>query len=402
MIAAWSGTLRRPGFPSWAAAQAGLSISWTVSSIAVSWVTLVVTTDPLAVGAVFATRFIALLLFGIPAGVLADRRDRRRLVITTSVGGAAIAAVLAALTLAGDGSIPFAALLAGSFLLGTLDTLRIAAGTTYTVDLVGPALATSGLAIANLVGQLAGIGGNVLGGLVLGSLGLAAAFGTTALAFILVAAILAFAPRPEGRAEGHHETPVSLRLALTLIRRDRLIALLAISVILGEILGFTSIALIPVFTRELWGAGPDAYGFLVAMRATGAVLGLVVLVRLGPRLTTGPVLASTGIAMGIALIVFSVAPGIAIAVVPVLAFGAAAAWWDSLSQALMQRATSDAERGAAMGIWTFAVGGGPIGYLLIGALGGTIGPVATQLAFGVLMVVVAAWMAWQPRIRAAR
>ena len=55
-----------------------------------------------------------------------------------------------------------------------------------------------------------------------------------------------------------------------------------------------------------------------------------------------------------------------------------------------------------MGIWTFAVGGGPAGYLAIGALGGTVGPVVTQLLFGVLMVAVGLWMAWQPRIRAAR
>ena len=54
------------------------------------------TTDPLAVGAIFAVRFVALLLFGIPAGVLADRIDRRRMLVAVSLGGACVGATLAA------------------------------------------------------------------------------------------------------------------------------------------------------------------------------------------------------------------------------------------------------------------------------------------------------------------
>jgi len=402
VTAAWSGTVRSRGFPAWALANGALSISWTVSSVAVSWVTLVVTTDPLAVGAVFAMRFVALLLLGIPAGVLADRRDRRRIVIATSIGGATVAGVLAALAVAGGGAIGLPVLLLGSFALGSLDTLRIAAGTTYTVDLVGPALATSGLAIANLVAQAAGIAGSAAGGLLLEEAGLAAAFVAVGIALLAVAGLLAFAPRPGPRPARPAGTETSLRHAFTLLRRDRLIALLAIAVILGEMLAFSSLALVPVFTREAWGAGPEAYGTLIAFRSLGAVGGLLVMIRAGPRLTRGPVLAGLGIAMGVGLCAFAVAPGVAVAVVPSLFIGAAMACWDSLSQALMQRATSDAERGAAMGIWTFAVGGGPAGYLAIGALAGAIGPVPTQLLFGALTALVGLALLASPRIRGAR
>jgi len=404
--AGWSSLLARPGFAPWAVANGALSVSWTVSSVAFSWVTLIVTTDPFAVGAVFATRFIALLLFGIPAGVIADRRERRRIVIGTSIGGAIAATTLAGIALTSGEAPGLPILLAGSFILGLLDTQRIAAGTAYTVDLAGPALATSGLAIVNLVAQLAGIGGSAAGGVILRDLGLAASFLVTAGALLLVAAILAFAPRPgaeHGRSGGvGRGTPVSLRSAFTLIRRDRLIALLAVSVILGEILAFSSITLVPVFTRDLWDAGSDAYGFLVAVRAAGAVAGLVLLIRFGARLTTGPILGALGVVMGVALIGFAVSPTLLVALIPTLLIGASFATWDSLSQALMQRATTDAERGAAMGIWTFAVGGGPAGYLAIGALAGAFGPVATQVLFGALTVATGVWMLLVPRIRAAR
>ena len=85
-------------------------------------------------------------------------------------------------------------LAAGSFLLGVLDTGRIAAGTAYTVDLVGPALATSGIAVTNLVAQAAGIGGNIAGGVLLRDVGLAVSFAATAVGLLCVAGILAFAP----------------------------------------------------------------------------------------------------------------------------------------------------------------------------------------------------------------
>jgi hypothetical protein len=79
-----------------------------------------------------------------------------------------------------------------------------------------------------------------------------------------------------------------------------------------------------------------------------------------------------------------------------------AASMDSLSQSLMQRATADAERGAAMGLWTFAIGCGPIGHLAIGALAREVGIVPTQLLFGGLLLAFAIGMLFVPRVRTLR
>jgi MFS family permease len=124
------------------------------------------------VGAIFSIRFVALMLFGIPAGVLADRVDRRRLVIMVSLGGAVVAILLAGLAAAQGGTVGFPMLAAGAFLLGVLDTVRITAGTAYTVDLVGPAVATGAIAVTSLAAQAGNIGGNVAGGVLLRDFGL--------------------------------------------------------------------------------------------------------------------------------------------------------------------------------------------------------------------------------------
>ncbi len=399
----WRAPFRHPGYAPYATAFGLSAFAWTVSSVAFAWVTLIVTTDPLAVGAVFAVRFLALLLVGIPAGVLADRVDRRRMIIGAALGSAAISVVLALVAWQNGDQLPFWALIGGSFVLGIMDAGRVAANAAYAFDLVGPVLATAGIAIANIVGQLAAITGGVVGGFLLDGPGLSATILVQALASLGAAVALALTHGHRRAIDrGSRGQPPSLRSSLTLLRRDRVLALLTLMVILAEVFGFSSLTLLPVFTREVFGAGPDAYGTLNSVRALGGVIGLLVLVRAGARANRGPVLMGIDAVFGAGLIAFALSPGVAVAILPMLVVGAAMAASDSLAQSLMQRAASDQQRGAAMGLWTFAVGVGPIGHLVAGAAAGVIGPVATQLVFGGALAIVALVLARHPLIRALR
>ena len=404
---AWVAPFRRPGFGVWALAGAASTFSWVLSNVIFSWVALVITSDPLAVGVIFAIRFVALMLFGIPAGVLADRVDRRRLVIAVALGGAVVSAGLGVLAAANGNDLTFPMLAAGSFLLGVLDTVRIAAGTAYTVDIVGPAIATSAIAVTGLFAQVGAISGNIVGGVLLGGPGMTVSFAVTAVGLVSVALLLGVGRAPErvprdpadaGRPAEHG----SLRRAFGLIRRDPMILLLTLTVVMVEILGFSSQTLLPVFAKDVFQAGPDAYGLMSAVRSLGAVLGLIVLVRLGARATNGPALMGSAALMGLSLMAFAVVPWVGVALLPLAAFGAMAATMDSLSQSLMQRATADTERGAAMGLWTFAVGCGPFGHLAIGAAAGQWGAVPVQLVFGALLVAFSVAMLFVPRIRTLR
>ena len=170
-----------------------------------------------------------------------------------------------------------------------------------------------------------------------------------------------------------------------LLRRDRVLRMLAFVVIIVEIFGFSCISLVPVFTRDVFGAGSDAYGLMNAIRSVGGVLALLVVVGLGPRVGTGPALLTTGVLFGAGLVAFAISPEFAIAAIPMLVVGGAAAASDSLSQTLMQRSVTDAERGAAVGVWAFALGFGPVGYVAAGAMAGRYGPVPTQVLFGLAL-----------------
>jgi MFS family permease len=186
---------------------------------------------------------------------------------------------------------------------------------------------------------------------------------------------------------------------MTLLRRDRLLALMFLTVVMVEVLGFSSMTLVPVFAREVFGAGPDAYGIMNAFRGLGGVIGLLVVIGLGLRVTRGTALMALDALFGVALVAFALSPSFVMALLPLLVVGAAAAAADSLSQSLMQRATTDAERGAAMGIWAFAVGFGPIGHLAAGAAAGRFGAVPTQVVFGLALVGMSVVLVLQPLIR---
>lgn len=399
----WRVVLRRPGFPAYVVAAGATSTAFNVSAVIFAWVALVETTDPLAVGLVFAVRFLMLLVLGIPAGVLADRVDRRRMFQASSIGSAVVAVALAALSAASGNTLPLWALVAGSMALGALDATRVAAAQAYAFDLVGPALATTGLALANLAALSGAVLGSIVGGWVLDHGGLAPAF--LVLAVVQVGAAVPLvragisqsrAPRPP-RAGGS-----GLRQSLTLLQRDRLVRLLAFVVIVVEVLGFSCATLLPVFTREVFDMGPDAYGMLNAIRSAGGVVALLLVIRFGARAGTGLALLGSSLLFGVGLVVFAVSPVFAVAVVPMLLVGAAGAATDSLSQTLLQRAVTDAERGAAMGIWAFGLGFGPLGYVVAGAMAGRYGPVPTQVLFGLALAGVSALLMTRARLRDLR
>ncbi len=351
--------------------------------VLISWVALIETGDPLAVGLVYAVRFLMLLVLGIPAGLLADRMDRRTLFAVSLLGNAAVAGALALLAAASGDSLSMMVIIVGAILLGVLDATRIAASHAFAFDLVGPALATTGFAVANLAVLSGAVVGSAASGIVLDESGLAAAFVLMAVVYLgAVAALVGTRVREARVPRVSAEHGSGLRESLTLLRRDRVLRMLAFVVIIIEILGFSCISLVPVFTRDVFGAGSDAYGLMNSIRSMGGVLALVVVIGLGPRAGTGPALLTTGVLFGAGLVVFAISPGFAFAAIPMLVVGAAGAASDSLSQTLMQRSVTDAERGAAVGVWAFALGFGPLGYVVAGAMAARYGPVPTQLLFG--------------------
>ncbi len=393
---------RRPGYPALAASNALSRAGIGISLVALVWL---VKADPGAIGLLFALRAGAGLVFGIPAGLLADRMDRRTLLILANLTAIAVSLVTAGAAAAG--ALPQWAILLVALLFGVIDSFQIVSAQAYTYDLVGPRLATSGIAIAAIGVQLGIALGNLTAGSVVDDYGAAVAFVVVAVASG-VSAVLLLVGAPSAKARralapvAHDHPPMTVRASLILVRRNHVLGLLAVAVIVTEIFGFSAWVLQPVFADQVFGTDAAGYGLMGAVLRLGGAAALVVVAIYGARLTRGSVLLTASGVFGAALMALAVSPTLAIALVPIFVVGGMAAVSDSLSQSLMQRSTLDSERGAAMGVWTFAIGSGPVGSVAVGLAAARVGAPVTQLVAGAVLLLLTVGLASNRALRTLR
>jgi MFS family permease len=371
------------------------SLGWfgvTVTQLALGWLAVQLTDSALAVGAVLAATAVGLLVFGIPAGSLADRMDRRRLILVTFVAGASAAAIMA---IAVAGTTPsLVLLLAFAFAIGSIDALRFTATQAYVFDIVGSARATSGLALTNLGAQLFGVAGGLIGGLAVETSGAAAALALVAVIWSAAALVVLRLPqaRPHAREQpgGVSGRP---RDGFGLLLRNRAVALIAGVVVLAEVLGFSTGTLYPSFARDVLEAGPSALGVMLAAWSAGGVAGLVILTVRRWRAREGAQLLLALAILGGCFVLVAPSTSLLIVALLIAVAGAAGAGLDTLAQSLLQKSVADTERGAATGVWVVSVGLGPIGLLAMGAWADVAGEAIVFLAAGLVLLLAAVLLA---------
>jgi MFS family permease len=379
---------RVPGYPALWLSGAASAFAMSTSLVTIGWLALDVSDSALAVGATFAARFAPSLVLGIPMGGLVDRFDRRRTLVAVLLSGAIPA--LGAAALAGSGRLDLAALLILSLVLGLFDTIRGTASQSYAFDLAGFEGATNAIALSNLGAFLLSFVGSIVAGITIEQSGAATAFVLAAAMSAAAGSILALGGRHARRTTDRSSPAPSLRRSVTLIVRNRLVALIALVVIVGEVFGFSSLTVFPTFARDVLHSDATGLGALAAARNVGAIVGMLLLARLGLRGRGGRLLLSAAFGLGFGLVLFALSSSFALSLVVLLAVGAFAAALDTLGQSLIQRSVEDDERGSAMGVWFFAIGFGPLGHLSLGAAAVALGaPVALAIS-GSLLALTAA------------
>jgi MFS family permease len=368
--------------------------------LALGWLAFQVTGSAFLVGAISAVRMAPQIPLGIPAGMVADWLDRRTLVVCISIGSAAIALGVAGLAAMGLLSVPV--ILGAALAFGLLDTLRTTATQAYAYDLVQSSQVARGLAVVNLGSQLLGTVGGLVAGFTLQEYGGGATFLVVGAVLALgglapaVAAPPARAPASTtdaepapARAPFRRQRP-SMRAAFMLVVRNRLVAMLAVTIIVTEVLGFSSQTILPTFARDVFMRGAAGLGVMTAARSIGGAVSLVLLSQIGTRERSGMALLGASGVIGLSLVAFALSPGFEVALVWLVLVGAASALSDTLGQVLVQQSVGDRERGAAMGLWVFSIGFAPAGHLTLGAMADAIGAPITLAIFGSLLACGAA------------
>jgi MFS family permease len=141
---------------------------------------------------------------------------------------------------------------------------------------------------------------------------------------------------------------------------------------------------------------------MTAVRSAGGALGLLLLSRLGAEGRSGLVFVVGAGAFGLALLLFALSPVYAVALVLLGLSGLCASVMDTLGQTLIQRNAEEHERGAAMGIWVFSVGFGPVGHLALGEAASHYGAPQIQAVSGLLLMLTAVLLSLHRPLRQAR
>jgi hypothetical protein len=377
------------------------SIGMMGEVVVLGWLALALTDSPFMVGVAMGARALPLFFVGVPAGVLADRFPRHRLLIAAGSGQALTAATLGVLTLLGIVGLTHLVLL--TLVAGTFRAVEHAARQSYTHDIVGAASLVNGLALLGVAGRAGWLLGSLGAGVVIARGGSGLAYLAVAVCYLAGAAALLPASAPERVATAARDSLWrSVADFVDLVRKDRALLVLMLLTAAAEILGFSHQALLPSLARDVLHIGPEGLGGLNAARSVGGILGLLASMR-GAVRGGGTLFLAVLISFGASVAGLGLAPslvGFAGVLVVLTAANAVGALADLLAQSLMQLAVPAHLRGRAGGAWVVAIGLAPLGQLQIGGLASLFGVSAALGASGLALVALAGATALLvPRLR---
>ena len=369
--------------------------------VVLGWLALTLTDSPFWVGAAMGARALPLVFVGVPAGVLADRVSRRRLLVVTGVGltvTSAVTGALAWLELVGLGQLMLL-----TFAAGALRGVEHAARQSYAHDVVGARALVSGLAVLGVAMRGGWLLGSLWVGAVIAGFGSGPAYLAVAAAYLAGALALLPASAPAVAEEADADSMWGgVVTFVAAVRRDRTLLVLMLLTAAAEVLGFAHQALLPSLARDVLHTGPEGLGVLNAARSVGGILGLGASMR--GVAGSGALFVAVLVAFGGSLIGLGAAPylvGFAGVALIVLVANAAGALADLLAQSLLQQSVPPGLRGRAGGAWVLAIGFAPLGQLQIGALASLFGVSAALGASGLALAALAGLtVLLSPRLRA--
>ena len=324
---------------------------------------------------------LALGLFG---GVIADRRDRRALLILSLVGFAAGAGLLALLAFSGNVTLWW--LLAISAFSSAVSSFWVPARQAIQPGLVGEERLMSAFGLNALALNLGQLIGPLVGGALIVPFGIAGVLFVPAVLFALVAVVyLVLAPRPVDSRARHSNVIAALAEGVRYVRDDRTVRWLMLLFGVATLVVRPYSDLLPALARSI---GADAVGLsqLVAAVGFGSLLAGFVTASSDAIPRKGLFVGSGFVCAGLALAVLATRGDVfsAVACVAVLSFFLMTS--SGVIGALLQVATPDGLRGRVIGVQSLLIQGGmPLGTLTLGAVGASLG-IGTALAMGGLAV----------------
>lgn len=364
----------------WSGAAIMSAGQW-LQQITLSWLVYDMSGSAFQLGLINGLRTLPYLIIGLFSGTIADRMDRRLLMLLTQLYLVAITSVMAVLLVSGRSETWH--LFVYSFASGAgwafVWPVRQAVIPTLVPEkemMSAMALMMSALNFTRLIGP-------AIGGILLATLGGGGNFTVQAVlyaAVILMIVTMRIPPVPQAESNRDKSVLGSTIEGLRYVKRNDLVMGLLVLMLVPMTLAMPYMSLLAIFAKDVYHIGETGLGILLSFGGLGSLVGTLALASAGNIKNKGLLMMLTLTGMGATLIMFSWAPWLPLAIVFLMLTSAFQVTFLTVNQAVLQASISDDMRGRIASLYMLQYGFIPLGTLAAGAMADFIGtPVAIAI-----------------------
>lgn len=370
------------------------SVGTWMQTVAENWLVFSLTSSALFLGLDAFLQQIPILLFSLFGGVIADRADRRRLLLSSQYVQMSCAFALAVLVYLR--AIHVWQILVLSFVTGSAQAFGAPASQALVPTLVEKRDLPNAVALNSIQFNLARVIGPLLAGATLAALGMVWCFSLNGVSFLIViAALLALRARSQ-RPTATRRLPEELAEGVRYVRQKGALSLLTVLAAITTFLGFIVITLLPVMAHDVFGQGVGLYSRLLTFSGIGSVTGALFVAWLGRHRRMGVTALAVQALCGLLLFAFGFSRQLWLSEALLFAIAAGLLITLATITSLVQLLVPDELRGRVMSIYMVAFRGGmSLGSLLAGYAASRIGPSLVFAWNGMALVLVATLFFWR-------
>jgi MFS family permease len=370
----------------------GQVLNWTgtwVQWVAQGWLVLKLTDSGFGLGLVTALQWSPILLFGAWAGVIADRFEKRKVLLLTNLGGGLLSLILGVVTVAGVVNLPIVLILA--LLLGFVTAIDNPTRQTFTLEMVGRDRLTNAVSLNTATFTIARVLGPAIAGILISTMGIGECFLVNTLSFVPIIVALVRIDRSKLLASERVERRRGqVREGLRYVAsQPALKSLLIIMAIVGT-LQYNFQVILPLLAKETFNGDARVFGLLGATIGVGMFIGSMTNAafgRPGRRL-----LLISGFSLAVFTLGVALAPNLLVGAILLVPLGASSMAFLATMNSSLQLGSSDEMRGRVMAIYfVLFLGSTPIGAPIVGWVAEAFSPSAALGLGGVATLIACAY-----------
>ena len=375
-------------------ANVGSTFAFGMQGVAQGWLAIELTNSPFVLGLLGFFMSIPMLILSPFGGVLADRFDRTKLLISAQT--VMLFSTLAIAVLVATGAIHIAHLAAAAFIMGATFGVNMPSRNALMSELVPRRDLSNAVGLNASTLNASRIVGPSLAGALIGLVGIAATYFTQVAGYVwsTVNLLRIRAPVRESRARG----PVFavLRDGFSYVVRTKAIMALMILAMAPAVFSMPATFLLPAFVKQDLRAGPEYLGILTSMLGVGALCGSLTVVVFSRFRYKGRAAMAGAFAYGLLVFTLGMTSSVVMASLALAAAGFFSAVYMATNQTILQLVVPNELRGRVLSIWMLSWGMQPLGLLPLSAIAEVRGvPTAMMIGGGLSTAFVVGVFIWR-------